>query len=36
VRVPFGIHLSYFRYFSTASELRGTLDWVNVSLEYRF
>ena len=36
VRAPFGIHVSYFRYFDTATELQGTLDWVNISLEYRF
>ncbi len=36
-RVPFSIHATYYRYFgSVPAGIKGTLDWVNVSIEYRF
>lgn len=37
VRVPFGIHITYFRYFDNPDpNLASSLDWVNFSFEYRF
>ena len=36
-RVPFSVHVTYFRYFaSTPAGVDSTLDWVNFSFEYRF
>jgi hypothetical protein len=36
-RVPFGVHLTYYRYLGSApTDIGGTLDWVNFSFEYRF
>ena len=37
VHVPFGLHLTYYRYFGhPIKSVPGTLDWANISLEYRF
>jgi hypothetical protein len=37
IRVPFGFHLTYYRYLdSLPTGIEGTLDWVNFSFEYRF
>ena len=37
VRVPFGMHLTYYRYFGSGPEgIMGSSDWVNFSFEYRF
>ena len=35
VRVPVGIHLTYYHYFSGPDRASGS-DWVNFSFEYRF
>jgi hypothetical protein len=36
-RVPFAIHITYFRYFQETPEgVTGSSDWVNFSYEYRF
>ena len=35
VRVPFGIHLTYYSYFG-GPEREASSDWVNFSFEYRF
>ena len=37
VRVPWGIHITYYRYFDRlATEVDESLDWINFSFEYRF
>jgi hypothetical protein len=37
VRVPFGIHLTYFRYLDNPEpDIQSSLNWVNFSFEYRF
>lgn len=37
IRVPFGFHLTYYRYLDPLpTGIEGTLDWVNFSFEYRF
>jgi hypothetical protein len=36
-RVPFSVHLTYYRYFGSAPfGVNSSLDWVNFSFEYRF
>lgn len=37
VRVPFGLHITYYRYLgSKPTSINGSTDWVNLSFEYRF
>ena len=36
-RVPYSVHLTYYRYFDELPEgFNATLDWINFSFEYRF
>jgi hypothetical protein len=36
-RVPFGFHLTYYRYFdSNGFDIKSSSDWINLSFEYQF